>query len=51
MIRKIIISSVLLLAMIGLQAQNLDRITISAGGSATDEVSYSIGETFNSSIS
>lgn len=47
MIRKIIISSVFLLTMIGLQAQNLDRITISAGGNATDEVSYSIGETFN----
>ena len=47
MIRKIIISSVILLAVFGLQAQNLDRITISAGGSSTDEVSYSIGETFN----
>lgn len=33
--------------MISLQAQELDRITISAGGSSTNEVSYSIGETFN----
>ncbi len=30
-----------------LLAQDLDRITLSAGGDATDEVSYVIGETFN----
>lgn len=50
MYKKIIISIVFLLAVIGLQAQNLDRITISAGGNATDEVSYSIGETFNFAV-
>ena len=51
MIRKIIISSVFLLAMISSQAQNLDRITISTGGNSTNEVSYSIGETFNLALS
>jgi len=30
-----------------LSAQNLDRIALSAGGDATNEVSYVIGETFN----
>jgi len=30
-----------------LSAQDLDRVTLSAGGNATDEVSYVIGETFN----
>ena len=30
-----------------LQAQDLDRITLSAGGDATNQVSYVIGETFN----
>ncbi len=45
--QKIIISSVFLLIITSLQAQNLDRITISAGGNVTDKVSFSIGETFN----
>lgn len=31
----------------GVQAQNLDRVTISSGGDATGEVSYVIGEPFN----
>jgi len=29
------------------RAQNLDRISISSGGSATNEVNYVLGETFN----
>ncbi len=33
-----------------MKGQNFDRITISAGGSATDNVSYTIGETFNLAI-
>ncbi len=36
--------------VVGTKAQNLDRLTISAGGSATDKVSYTIGETFNLSM-
>lgn len=32
-------------------SQNLDRISISSGSKATDEVNYVIGETFNFSIS
>ncbi|HPX76031.1 MAG TPA: T9SS type A sorting domain-containing protein, partial [Bacteroidales bacterium] len=31
-------------------AQNLDRISMSSGGAATDEVNYVIGETFNFTI-
>ncbi len=47
--RKLLIA--VMLTVLGLTssllAQDLDRITLSAGGDATDEVSYVIGETFN----
>lgn len=48
MTRKFSILAVLILfGIAGIKAQNLDRISISSGGSATDEVNYVLGETFN----
>ena len=47
---KKLITAVMLIVLgitSSLLAQDLDRITLSAGGSSTDEVSYVIGETFN----
>jgi len=39
-----------LLVGLSLNAQNLDRISISAGGASTDDVNYVLGETFNFSM-
>ncbi len=47
---KIILISTLILFGFSAFTQNLDRISISSGGSATDEVNYVIGETFNFSL-
>jgi len=44
------INLILLAAMlltIGVRAQNLDRMSLSSGGAATDNVNYVLGETFN----
>jgi hypothetical protein len=47
---KIILISTLILFGFSDFSQNLDRISISSGGSATDVVNYVIGETFNFSM-
>ncbi len=47
---KIILISTLILFGFSAFSQNLDRISISSGGSATDVVNYVIGETFNFSM-
>jgi len=45
-----ILGIIFLIEFTSLQAQNIDRVTLSAGGESTDEVSYVIGETFNFSL-
>jgi len=47
MFKKVTLLIVCAFALTGLRAQNLDRISISSGGSATNEVNYVLGETFN----
>ncbi len=47
---KIFLISTLILFGFSAFSQNLDRISISSGGSATDVVNYVIGETFNFSM-
>ncbi len=39
-----------MLLTFGARAQNLDRISISSGGAATDNVNYVLGETFNFTV-
>jgi len=48
--KKLILFSCLILFGFSSFSQNLDRISISSGGSSTDEVNYVIGETFNFSM-
>jgi hypothetical protein len=48
--KKIIFLSFLCLFALITFSQNLDRISISSGGSSTDEVNYVIGEIFNFSL-
>ena len=46
--RRFFIAFPLLLLMVAmLNAQNLDRISMSSGGAASDNVNYVLGETFN----
>ncbi len=51
--KKLKLSIILIigLGLSNLQAQILDRISISSGGSSTDEVSYVLGEVFNLALS
>jgi len=44
---KILIITILVLSGTSIFSQNLDRISISTGGNATNEVNFVIGETFN----
>ena len=44
---KIFIITILVLSGTSIFSQNLDRISISTGGNATNEVNFVIGETFN----
>ncbi len=45
--KKVILFSIPVLFGFSAFSQNLDRISLSSGGSATDEVNYVLGETFN----
>ncbi len=44
---RILILVVLLLSVLAANAQNLDRMSLSSGGAAGDNVNYVLGETFN----
>ena len=48
--KKLILLSLLIFTGLCAFTQNLDRISISSGGKATDEVSFVIGETFSFSM-
>ena len=48
--KKLTIFLIAFLCAWKLDAQNLDRISISTGGNATNEVNFVIGETFNFSL-
>lgn len=48
--KKLILLSLLILTGFSAFSQNLDRISISSGGKATDEVNFVIGETFSFSM-
>ncbi len=48
--KKIILFSFLILFGFSTFSQNLDRISLSSGGSSTDQVNYVLGETFNFTV-